>query len=188
MKKSLYDGSTNLNPEGIRLLDLFKEDYTTHDKKLCYGFWALAVHRFGNWRMDIKTKLLRAPFSFVYKFLFVMVEIICGIKLSYNVKVGRRVKIEHFGGMILGAREIGNDVTIRQNTTFGVKSKYHLDAKPTIESGVDIGCGVVILGNVRVGKGSIIGANSVVISDVPDYTVVAGIPAKILKTLPNENN
>ena len=183
MNKPLYDGSCNLNPLGISLYRLLKEDYETHDRRFCYGFWVLAIHRFGNWRMDIKLKLLRIPFSIIYKFLFVLAEIICGIKLSYNVKVGRRVKIEHFGGMILGAREIGDDVVIRQNTTFGVKSKSQLDAKPTIGSRVDIGCGVVILGNIRIGSGSVIGANSLVINDVPDNSVVGGVPARVIKIL-----
>jgi len=106
----------------------------------------------------------------------------CGIKLDYVVEVGRRVKFEHFGGMIIGARSIGDDVTIRQNTTFGVARKSQLNGKPIIEDRVDIGAGVCILGHVRVGHDSVIGANAVVIRDVPPYSVAVGVPAKIIAT------
>ena len=55
---------------------------------------------------------------------------------------------------------------------------------PTIEDRVDIACGVCILGNVRVGHDSIIGANAVVLADVPPWSVAAGIPARVVKRLP----
>lgn len=181
MTKELYDGSSNLNPKDISFWALIKEDFDTHDRTINYGFITIVIHRFGNIRMDIKPRLFRFPFSILYKILFVCSEIICGIKLSYNVKLGRRVKIEHFGGMILGAKEIGNDVIIRQNTTFGVKTKNRLNDKPIIKNNVDIGTGVVILGSVVIGEHSVVGANSVVTKDVPPYTTVAGVPAKIIK-------
>lgn len=182
MSVELYDGSSNLNPKDISFWDLLKEDFNTNDRSINYGFITIAIHRFGNLRMDIKPKLLRLPFSLLYKGLFICCEIICGVKLSYNVKVGRRVKIEHFGGMILGAREIGNDVTIRQNTTFGIKTKNRLNDKPIIKNNVDIGTGVVILGSVVIGENSIIGANSVVTKDVPPNSIVAGVPARVIKS------
>ena len=182
MSTELYDGSSNLNPKDISFWNLLKEDFKTNDRKVNYGFMTIAIHRFGNLRMDIKPKLLRIPFSLLYKVLFIGCEIICGVKLSYNVKVGRRVKIEHFGGMILGAREIGNDVIIRQNTTFGIKTKSNLNDKPTIKSNVDIGTGVVILGAVVIGENSIVGANSVVTKDVPPNSIVVGVPAKVIKS------
>ena len=107
----------------------------------------------------------------------------CGIKLSYTVKVGRRVHIWHFGGMILGARSIGNDVHIRQNTTFGVARRGDPpNKKPTIEDRVDIGCGAVIVGEITIGHDSQIGANAVVLESVPPGSVVVGIPGKVIKT------
>lgn len=183
----LPDGSHNCNPDDISFFKLIKEDYETHERRFTQGFFVIALHRFGNWRMSIKSKLLRLPFTIIYKLAFPLTEILFGIKLSYNVKVGRRVKIEHFGGMILGAREIGNDVTIRQNTTFGVSRKTQLNCKPIIKDHVDIGCGVVILGHVVIGEHSIIGANAVVVKDVPAYSLVVGVPGKVVKNLKNAN-
>ncbi|AEF03771.1 serine O-acetyltransferase [Alteromonas naphthalenivorans] len=178
----LDDGSLNNNPSDIGYWALIKEDFFVHERKFgSQGFWTLFWHRFGNWRMSVKPKLLRMPFSLIYKAMFKSCEILCGIKLSYNVPVGRRVKLEHFGGMILGARSIGSDVIIRQNTTFGVADTKDLNAKPTISSGVSIGAGAVIVGNITVGKNAVVGANAVVIKDVPDGAVVVGVPSKIIR-------
>src|SRR5690606_21050612 len=109
------------NPQGISLWRLLLEDLKTHGGKILeQGFWAVAVHRFGNWRMGIRWKLVRAPFSIAYSLLNRIVEWTCGISLPYTVRLGRRVRLWHHGGMILNAESIGDDVQIRQNTTFGV--------------------------------------------------------------------
>jgi serine O-acetyltransferase len=83
--------------------------------------------------------------------------------------------------MVLGARAIGSDVHIRQNTTMGLLSRDDQTAKPTIEDRVDIGAGVCILGQLTVGHDTVIGANSVVIKDVPPNSTVFGIPARPVK-------
>ena len=177
----LPKGDRNTNPAGLSLLALIKEDLQTHDRLLFeQGFWALAVHRFGNWRMGIRWKLLRAPMSLLYRFLYRFVEWTCGISLPYTVPVGRRVRIWHHSGMVLHARSIGNDVHIRQNTTFGIAHRGQNEALPIIEDGVDIGCNVCVLGNVRIGTGAVVGAGSVVLTDVPSGTVAVGVPARIL--------
>ena len=94
--------------------------------------------------------------------------------------VGRRVRIWHHSGMVLHARSIGNDVHIRQNTTFGVAHRGQNEALPVIEDGADIGCNVCVLGNVRIGAGAVVGAGSVVLTDVPPGTVAVGVPARVL--------
>ena len=172
----LPDGSRNMNPD-MAFWSLVAEDYRTNDASVFHqGFLMLFVHRFGNVRMAVRPKLLRAPLTVLYRFLNKLTQLFFGMKLDYTVKVGRRVKLEHFGGMILGAREIGNDVIIRQNTTFGIRSTADLRAKPVIGDFVDIGAGAVIVGNVTVGANSIIGANSVVFTNVPPNAVVMGVP------------
>jgi serine O-acetyltransferase len=131
--------------------------------------------------MGIRPKLLRAPFSLLYRFLSAWAELIGGIHLPYTVKLGRRVRIWHHGGIVLHARSIGDDVHIRHCTTFGVATKDRQRAIPVIEDRVDIGCGTCILGNVTIGHDSLIGANAVVISDVPPYSTAVGIPARVIK-------
>jgi serine O-acetyltransferase len=178
----LNKGDKNLNPPGIGLLALLWEDLRTHEgDPFEQGFWAIAVHRFGNWRMGIRPKLLRALFSIIYMIFFKFVEWSCGITLPYTVRIGRRVRIWHHGGMVLHARSIGDDVHIRQNTTFGVARRgYNLEI-PTIEDRVDIGCGACVLGHVTIGHDAVIGANAVVITDIPAGSTAVGVPARIIK-------
>ncbi|HWB55095.1 MAG TPA: hypothetical protein VG722_12915 [Tepidisphaeraceae bacterium] len=174
-------GDKNQNPAGVSFFALLREDLATHDGMLFeQGFWAVAVHRFGNWRMGLP-KLLRMPCTLLYGILFKFVEWTCGITLPYTVKLGRRVRIWHHSGMVLHAQSIGDDCHIRHNTTFGVARTHQNYQLPVIEDRVDIGCGVVIIGAVRVGHDSVIGANSVVTKDVPPCAVAAGAPAKIVK-------
>jgi serine O-acetyltransferase len=177
-------GDKNENPSGIGFLSLLAEDFRTYDRNLMEpGFWAVAVHRFGNWRMSLRPRPLRAPATIVYRTLRTAVHWGWGIKLDYTVKVGRRVRIWHHGGMVLGARSIGDDVHIRQNTTFGIPRRSELNAKPMIGDRVDIGCGAVLLGHIKIGADSVIGANSVVTRDVPPGALVVGNPARVVKSL-----
>jgi serine O-acetyltransferase len=112
-----------------------------------------------------------------------MVEWTCGITLPYTVKLGRRVRIWHHSGMILHARSIGDDCHIRHNTTFGVVRRDQNREIPVIGNRVDLGCGVCVLGYVIIGDDSIVGSNSVVLSDIPPNSVAVGAPAKVIKTL-----
>lgn len=177
-------GGVNQNPDGMGLFALWREDLRTHDGKLFeQGFWALAVHRYGNWRMSIRPKLLRLPFSLLYKVMNKHVEWLCGISLPDTVKVGRRVRLWHHGGMILHAASIGDEAQIRQNTTFGVVRTDHNFEMPVIGARADIGCGACVLGPVTVGECAVVGANAVVLKDVPPRGVAVGVPAKVIKVL-----
>jgi serine O-acetyltransferase len=175
-------GERNMNPGGIGFFALLREDCKTHGGLFEQGFWALAVHRFGNWRMSLP-RLIRPLFTWKYRFMFKWIEWTCGITLPYTVIVGRRVHIWHHGGMILHAARIGDDVHIRQNTTFGIARKDRLHELPTLEDRVDLGCGVAVLGAVTIGHDSVIGANAVVLKDVPPRSVAVGVPAKVIKTI-----
>jgi len=178
----INDGALNRNPKDIGFWPLVAEDFRTHDKMFfAQGFWALFWHRFGNWRMGIRLRPARLPMTLVYKCGIKLTQWLCGIDLPYTVCVGRRVKLEHFGGMILIARAIGDDVFIRQNTTFGLINRQKNDARPTIGDGVDIGAGVAVLGDITVGTGSVIAANAVVTRDCPPHAVMAGLPARAIK-------
>jgi serine O-acetyltransferase len=172
-------GMLDGNPAGMSLRALWREDFATHDRDFfAQGFWAIAVHRFGNWRMGVRTRLLRMPLSLLYRSAARMVQWMGGIDLPYTTRVGRRVRIWHHSGMTLEALEIGDEVHIRQNTTFGLRR--HGDPrwlKPVIGRGVQIGAGAVIVGPVRVGEGSVIGANVVLAHDVPPQSIVTAAPA-----------
>lgn len=177
---ALNRGERDGNPPGIGLLALLREDLRTHDGRILeQGFWAVAVHRLGNWRMGLP-KPLRAPMTLLYRFGYRWVEWTCGISLPYTVGLGRRVRIWHHSGMVLHARAIGDEAQIRQNTTFGLRDPARPWEIPTIGRGVDIGCGACILGDVTLGDGSRVGANAVVLADVPPGATAVGVPARIL--------
>jgi serine O-acetyltransferase len=176
-------GDRDQNPPGLSLFALLAEDLRTHESPFTHGFVALAVNRFGNWRMHL-ARPLRAPCTLVYRFLELCALWLARIELPYIVKVGRRVRIWHNGGCVLGALCIGDDVQIRHNVTLGLA--HHgapLTALPIIEERVLIGAGACVLGPITIGHDSIIAANAVVTRDVPPYSLVGGIPGRVLRTL-----
>jgi serine O-acetyltransferase len=181
-------GETNNNPPDIGFWALLAEDFRAHDGYvLDPGFWAVATHRFGNWRMGIQTKLLRAPFSIIYRIVYTFIRLFMGIELPYVTLLGRRVRIWHHGGIFIGARSIGDDVQLRHNTTIGVLHRGEDDFKPIVGDRADIGPGVAILGAVEVGDDVVIGANSVVVKDVPAGSTVFGVPARPVRLKPSRS-
>lgn len=176
-------GDRNQNPPGMSLLALLREDARTHETIFCQGFLAVAVNRLGNWRMGLP-RLIRPPFTLLYDFLQVFTLWTARIEVPYITKIGRRVRLWHHGSSVLGALAIGDDVQIRHNVTMGLANHGDpLTAIPLIEDRVLIGAGACILGPITVGHDSVVAANAVVIHDVPPYSIVGGIPARVLKTL-----
>jgi serine O-acetyltransferase len=171
------------NPRDISLANLIREDYATNGRDWSSpGFRALVVHRFGNWRMDVRSKLLRAPLSLMYRSLYRFVRNQYGIELPYTAKVGRRVSIDHQSGIVVhGASVIGDDCRIRHNTTLGVRTVEDLDGAPVLGARVDVGAGAVIVGRITLGEGASVGANAVVLRDVPAGALAVGVPAKIVE-------
>jgi serine O-acetyltransferase len=146
------------------------------------GFWVMLVYRFGRWRYQIKSDLVRKPFSLIYKLLYKLVQILTGIELPCEVELGERFIIDHFGGIVIsGYAKFGDDCRIRNGVVVGLKSANEPCA-PTIGNHVDIGAGAKILGNIKIGNHVYIGANAVVICDVPDNSIAVGVPAVIKPT------
>ncbi|NJR49405.1 MAG: serine acetyltransferase [Leptolyngbyaceae cyanobacterium CSU_1_3] len=172
----------------LSLWQHLKEDWIAHGQDWTKpGFRAVAVHRFGVWRMGIGSKILRAPFSILYRMLFRKVRNTYGIELPYSVQLGRRVVVEHQSGIVIhGNCTIGDDSIIRQGVTLGNRYMERLMDAPTLGKRVNIGAGAKIFGNVTIGDGASIGANAVVLCDVPPGATAVGIPAKII--FPKENN
>ncbi|HSM80809.1 MAG TPA: hypothetical protein VLS96_03940 [Nodosilinea sp.] len=165
------------------LLEQIQEDWVAHGRDWTKpGFRAVAVHRYGVWRMGVKAKLLRAPLSILYRMLYRKVRNTYGIELPYTVKLGRRVVVEHQGNIVVhGYCEIGDDSIIRQGVTLGLR---HLDRPldaPILGKRVNVGAGAKLFGKITIGDNVNVGANAVVLIDVPADATVVGIPAKILQ-------
>jgi len=158
-----------------------REDYRMHEGTVSsQGFWVMIPYRFGQWRYRIGFRPLRMPLSFIYRVMKTLSQILTGIDLPCEVKIGRRFRIDHFGGIIIsGDAVIGDDVVIRNGVTIGLKKREE-PGSPVIGNRVEVGAGAKILGKIRIGDDVVIGANAVVITDIPSNSIAVGIPARII--------
>jgi serine O-acetyltransferase len=142
----------------------------------CYpGFHALLFHRVSSW-------LWRRRLKFWGRFVSHLGRMFSGIEIHPGARIGRRLFIDHGMGVVIGeTAEIGDDVTLYQGVTLGGTSLEKGKRHPTLENGVICGSGAQILGPFTVGAGARIGANAVVLSDVPAGVTMVGIPAKVAK-------
>jgi len=114
--------------------------------------------------------------------------IVYGIEIGNTVELGDGVNFAHtLGTVIGGTSKVGARVKFMGNNTVGTAKD---NGCPVIEDDVVVGCGARILGPIRIGRGSFIGANAVVLSDVPAGAVVSGIPARVhdRKSSPHEGD
>lgn len=160
------------------MFDNIRADFRAHGRDWgAQGFWALSVYRFGRWRYGIGNRWLRKPFSLVYKVLFKFVQICTGIELPCEVAIGRNFVIDHHGGIIVsGYARFGDNCRIRCGVVVGL-AHVEQPCAPWFGDDVDIGAGAKVLGPIKVGSGVRIGANAVVVADLPDNCTAVGVPA-----------
>lgn len=142
---------------------------------LYQGLHALIYHRIAHILYNLRLYLFARCLSQFARFA-------TGIEIHPGAKIGKRFFIDHGMGVVIGETSIiGDDVLLYQGVTLGgtglEKGKRH----PTIGNNVVIGGGAKVLGNITVGDNSYIGANAVVIKDVPPNSTVVGVPGKITK-------
>ncbi|KIM06313.1 MAG: serine acetyltransferase [Sulfurovum sp. FS08-3] len=138
------------------------------------GLWAIFFYR-------IAHKLYGYGLRFLPRFISGLGQFLTTIDIHPAAKIGRRVFIDHGSGVVIGeTAEVEDDVLIYQQVTLGGVSLTKGKRHPTVRSGVVIGAGAKILGNITIGKNAKIGANSVVVKDVPDNTTAVGIPAHVI--------
>lgn len=104
------------------MFDNLREDWRTYERDIWrQGLWVMVAYRFGRWRYGVP-RYLRPPFSFLYKLMKIASQILTGIDLPCEVTLGRRVRIEHFGDIIIsGDTVIGDDVVLRNGVTIGLR-------------------------------------------------------------------
>ncbi len=140
----------------------------------CYpGLHAPWIHRLSHFLWVHNLKLLARLTSHISRFL-------TGVEIHPGAMIGRRFFIDHGMGVVIGeTAEIGNDVLMYMGTVLGGTSLEKIKRHPTIEDGVVIGAGSIILGPITVGRGAKIGAGSVVVRPVPAGATVVGVPGRI---------
>lgn len=139
------------------------------------GVWSIFWYRISN-------RLYRNGFRALGRIIMGINQIITNIDIHPGATIGRRVFIDHGFGVVIGQTTvIEDDVLIYQGVTLGGVSLTPGKRHPTIKSGVVIGAGAKVLGNITVGANSKIGANSVVVREVPDNSTAIGIPAHVIQ-------
>jgi serine O-acetyltransferase len=138
------------------------------------GFHAVAVHRLSH-------RLWNAGARTLARFLSHIARTFTGIEIHPGVKAGRGLFIDHGMGVVIGeTAEIGDNVTIYQGVTLGGVSLKKEKRHPTLRDNVVVGAGAKVLGPFEVGENSRVGANSVVVKEVPPNSTVVGIPGRIV--------
>lgn len=168
------------SPESLRtLIQLVREDLEAHRGAwACSGFHAVATLRYNQYVHTLPPSLPRKLLIGIGRLAQTFCRNIESIELPYTVKLGRRVVFEHQGIVIHGDAEIGDDCVVRQGCTLGNRYADRPLEAPRLGKHVNLGAGAKILGGVSIGDGACVGANSVVLDDVPDGSTVVGIPAR----------
>lgn len=137
------------------------------------GLHAIWAHRWEYWLWNHKMRFLARVGSQITRFW-------TGIEIHPGATIGRRFFIDHGMGVVIGeTAEIGDDVMLYHGVTLGGRSLEKGKRHPTLENNVVVGAGAKILGPITIGKNSSVGANSVVVKDVPADSSVVGIPGVV---------
>ena len=139
------------------------------------GVWAIAWYRLAH-------RLHNSNFKRIARIIMGLTQIFTHIDIHPAATIGKRVFIDHGTGVVIGETAIiEDDVLIYQGVTLGGVSLDSGKRHPTIKQGAVIGAGAKILGNIEIGEYSKIGANSVVVKEVPSCSTAIGIPAHVIE-------
>lgn len=138
------------------------------------GFHALQAYRVAHW-------LWGQGRSHVAQYLQNRISEAFAADIHPAARIGKGIMIDHATSLVIGETAVvDDDVSMLHEVTLGGNGKESGDRHPKIKQGVLIGAGAKILGNVTIGKGSRVGAGSVVLEDVPEHCTVVGVPAKVI--------
>ncbi|SDC52814.1 serine O-acetyltransferase [Pelagirhabdus alkalitolerans] len=133
------------------------------------------------WAHRIAHLFYRKKFFFIARVISQLSRFFTGIEIHPGAQIGHRFFIDHGMGVVIGETcEIGDNVTIFQGVTLGGTGKEKGKRHPTIKDYALVATGAKVLGSITVGEASKVGAGSVVLEDVPDYSTVVGIPGHIV--------
>ena len=137
------------------------------------GVQALLAHRISHALYEARVPLLPGMLANWFR-------VMTGVEIHPAARIGRGLFIDHGAGVVIGeTAEVGDDVVLFHGSTLGGKSMRHGKRHPTLGDGVVVGAGAKVLGPVWIGPGAQIGANAVVIHDVPPGAIAVGVPATI---------
>lgn len=164
-----YERNFRRTPRGLGMLRAFF---------VRWPFQAIVYYRVGAWAQERRWRWLGALCRW-------LMSMFCQCEIDLSARIAPGFAIRHGYGLVIGTDVIiGPDCDARQGVTLGGnQGRRNAEGRtdPVLESGVSLGVGCKVLGPVRIGAGSVIGANAVVLDDVPPNCVVAGIPARVIR-------
>lgn len=168
--KSLYEDAKNIAKKDPACRSVFEAII------LYPGFHAILFHRIAHF-------FYKKELFFIARLVSQIARHITGIEIHPGAKIGRRLFIDHGMGIVIGeTATIGDDCTIYHNSTLGGTGKDKDKRHPDLGNNVMVGAGAKVLGPIKIGDNVKIGANSVVLKEVPNNTTVVGVPRHIKVT------
>lgn len=163
--KEDIDTVYKIDPSAINILEVI----------LCQpGLHAIWFHR-------IAHKLWKWKIPVIPRLISTLSRFFTGVDIHPAAIIGRRFFIEHGAGVVIGeTTEIGEDCLLYQQVTLGATGSQKGKRHPTLKNGVIVGAGAKVIGSLTLGNHSKVGAGSVVITDVPDYATVVGVPGRVI--------
>ena len=123
-------------------------------------------------------------FKFLGKIISQIARFFTGIEIHPACFIGKGLLIDHGSGVVIGETAIiGDDCTLFQGVTLGGRGNTQGKRHPTLKNGVFVGAGAKVLGNIEIGNNAKIGANAVVLTDIPDNVTAVGVPARIIEKI-----
>lgn len=142
------------------------------------GMLAAVLYRYGKWAQKIRSPLIRKPLLFIYFILNCCMMVFFGINLQLDGEIGKGLIVHNYSGIFIMAEKIGENFTCNQGVTIGRLRGRPRDA--IIGNNVYFGAGAKCLGDVTIGDNVVVGANSLVLTSIPDNCTVIGVPARIV--------
>lgn len=138
------------------------------------GFHALQTYRLAHWLWQKDRKMMALALQSKGSSIF-------AVDIHPAARIGAGILLDHATSVVIGETAVvEDDVSMLHDVTLGGTGKHAGDRHPKVRTGVLIGAGAKILGNIEIGTGALVAAGSVVLKDVPPHTTVAGVPAKVV--------
>ena len=165
--KQLYLDAKNINEKDPASRNIF------YVILLYPGFHALLLYRIAHFFNNLE-------FKFIARLISQLARFLTGIEIHPGAKIGKKLFIDHGMGIVIGeTTTIGDNCTIYHGVTLGGTGKDKYKRHPDLGNNVIVGCGAKILGPIKIGRNVKIGANAVVLKDVPSHSTVVGVPGVI---------
>ena len=164
----------------MKISDVLRGDFDRHGRSFRdLGFWAMAHYRVGHAALDLENPLVRRMSSFAYGAVRLLFDLTCGVQINREASLGPGVHLVHGWNIKIHPDVVvGAHVGIMHDVTLG--TNMDRPGLPVIGVGAFIGAGARVLGGVTVGAHARVGANSLVITDVPPGATAVGVPARVV--------